>query len=606
MNKLKRKIHTTFLSVLLILISRFSYCDEPKVFYAEGKQAPEAVIPEGWEEEIESPNMQRSAQPSENDIKKGYTLFKTNYLKLINENTHPPQDEEAIELNIFTSLGEYEPITFAVMALDNLYGVKVKVEDLVSIDGNIINRENFDVRVVRYFPKQVKTTNRYKFEPLLLERKESITIKKNTTKQYWLTIYCPENAKPGDYITTIKFEPEIKQPQSIKLKVKVLPVRLERSPATYSIYYNIDSRWKGFYPGNIKKHFTDIKEHGLNSITMYSLPQMEKIDTKIKLNFSKLGDTSPWSINNVMNSYLEAGLSGPIVYTGLDVLIRYYIKNNFQREIYSEEFDDIYSQVVKSIKLEQEDSNWPEFLFSPADEPAESPESMRRCKYYLKLLKETVPTAKTYVTLTGATIGMDDAKILEPWLDVRCYYRISKQAIQYARKAGRDIWVYNGGSFGWDPLIDRFFYGFYAIKISADGVTQWAYQWPSSSDFSPSDELKSGGQGWYYAYPSFDGPVPTLGWEGIREGIDDAKYFYTLKTLIQKARNLNKPALLAEASRAEENLNVILNQIDLKFPRTSKEQEEIIGYLQKNISKLDEWRWTIAENIIKLKNLMDK
>jgi hypothetical protein len=32
-----------------------------------------------------------------------------------------------------------------------------------------------------------------------------------------------------------------------------------------------------------------------------------------------------------------------------------------------------------------------------------------------------------------------------------------------------------------------------------------------------------------------DGPIPTLGWEGRREGIDDYRYFHTLETLAEQA-----------------------------------------------------------------------
>ena len=39
-----------------------------------------------------------------------------------------------------------------------------------------------------------------------------------------------------------------------------------------------------------------------------------------------------------------------------------------------------------------------------------------------------------------------------------------------------------------------------------------------------------------FVYPLATGPVPSVGWEAIREGIDDHKYISTLTRMIQKAK----------------------------------------------------------------------
>jgi len=84
-----------------------------------------------------------------------------------------------------------------------------------------------------------------------------------------------------------------------------------------------------------------------------------------------------------------------------------------------------------------------------------------------------------------------------------------------------------------------------------------------------------------WVWPTADGPLPSPGWEGIREGIEDEKYIYTLTTLIELARQTgyDEPAALADA--AELYLDSLYAQIDASpriddsvFP-VSRENEKL-------------------------------
>ena len=52
--------------------------------------------------------------------------------------------------------------------------------------------------------------------------------------------------------------------------------------------------------------------------------------------------------------------------------------------------------------------------------------------------------------------------------------------------------------------------------------------------------------------------IPTLQWEGIREGIDDYRYLYTLNSLIEKMKKSKDVSKLLEAKRVEKELNQML------------------------------------------------
>lgn len=55
------------------------------------------------------------------------------------------------------------------------------------------------------------------------------------------------------------------------------------------------------------------------------------------------------------------------------------------------------------------------------------------------------------------------------------------------------------------------------------------------------------------AYPTVDGVIDTLQWEGYREGVDDTRYLATLLAAIDEA----EPAREKEAAAAEQWLDTL-------------------------------------------------
>ncbi|RKY36125.1 MAG: hypothetical protein DRP78_04410 [Candidatus Omnitrophota bacterium] len=585
-------------------ISNSVYCQQlPSGYNVQGNQCSEVFIPDDW---IEEPGccLNDRYVPSLSDKKAGYALFKRHYLALAFPNISFENNEINKALKIFVSLGEYEPLVFCVKALEPLENIEVSIGDLVNEFGKIIKKENIDLRILKYFPLISKNKKKhFRYAPLILEKYKIISIDKWVTQEYWLTIYAPKNAAPGNYKAKITIKPANKEKKKLDIVVTVLPFHLKKPQRKYGIYYNLDKRWKGFYPENIEKHFIDIREHGLSTLTLYGIPQIKGKGENVELDFSVPGFTSPWPVKTFMEYYLNSGLKAPLIFIGLDYVLRIKIKSVFGYEMYSKEFDFVYKNFVKMLEGYRLSENWPEFIFSVSDEPANDPKKMQSTEYYLQLLKQILPGVKTYITLYGGWKGIDDGKALDQWLDLRCYDWLNKKLIQDTKKSNDQLWVYNGGSFGRNPAVDRFFYGFYAERVGADGITQWVYQWAGSLGTSYDQELKTGLQGWYYTYPSFDGPIPTIGWEGIREGIDDARYVRTLKSLISEARKVGTPFLMEKAEAAEEKISRILQNIDID---TQTEKRYLLTKsLAKNFLQLDLWRREIASEIIKLQLLLE-
>ena len=84
------------------------------------------------------------------------------------------------------------------------------------------------------------------------------------------------------------------------------------------------------------------------------------------------------------------------------------------------------------------------------------------------------------------------------------------------------------------------------------GITGEPYQ---DIEDNPNYHLK--GKDMCVACPSKEGPIPTLGWEAMREGVDDVRYLTTLADLIKKEKDPNK------AQKAKKVMDEIISRVSM-------------------------------------------
>jgi hypothetical protein len=77
-----------------------------------------------------------------------------------------------------------------------------------------------------------------------------------------------------------------------------------------------------------------------------------------------------------------------------------------------------------------------------------------------------------------------------------------------------------------NPMENRLLAGLYLCKSGLTGVMPWDYMGYSGDAY---DDFDGTGKDMCLAYPSQEGPVPTLAWEAFREGVDDCRYWAAVK-----------------------------------------------------------------------------
>ncbi|MFA7173411.1 MAG: sugar-binding protein [Kiritimatiellia bacterium] len=153
---------------------------------------------------------------------------------------------------------------------------------------------------------------------------------------------------------------------------------------------------------------------------------------------------------------------------------------------------------------------------------------------------------------TFCNLNPNAVELMGKDLDVVCLYSAflgTEQACHnlldmYHRRNQKLFYIasgaYVGQEFDWMP--NRSHVGLCFWKSNADGTATWTYQRPNEDPFNDLD-------GEYKDYcmvfpPRIPGgpPVPTLGWEGIREGWRDYRYVYTLEQAAAQAEKEGRTA----------------------------------------------------------------
>jgi hypothetical protein len=114
--------------------------------------------------------------------------------------------------------------------------------------------------------------------------------------------------------------------------------------------------------------------------------------------------------------------------------------------------------------------------------------------------------------------------------------------IKLGREKQKEVWTYNCQWNGTQPYNDRYFCGYHMWATGIRGNWQWCYTEGYAGSAKLTDEVPFQNptyeEPWYvnYVLPTAEGNLPTLGWEGRREGIDDYRYLQTLRAAMDAAK----------------------------------------------------------------------
>lgn len=562
----------------------------PEQFQAWGTAGPEfPPAPAGWREEIWKPEGLPPLTPTVEEQRRGCVTFKRDPFSEIDPNSPPAPAERVTNLFAFATPGEYEPVTLAIHALEDLRGVSVGLGELRATNGSKIPPDFLDVRLARSVRVPANAgAKTFRWRPFLLERRVNFTLTKGNTALIWLTIKAPDDAVPGDYRGQITVQPEGKATTTVNLEFKVLPFTLPPPPVEMGIYYPRPPSSDAW----LAKELIDLREHGLS-------PPIPALEVQVESRDRVFGDDDVAATRAHCERLLraEGKVFGPWRFP-LTFEVGHQITHAWDNTqnwfTYWPHTRDIEADLAKAIGVLTEAARIQGVTSLRAyliDEGG-AHNLLDEAVYYDRFVKERFPRLDTTTTIGGGiALGQDEIGALSGVVDFLSVNRFTPEIARALSAQEKPFGLYNGA--GSTPAGVRFFFGFHGWKSGAAQIAQWAYSFGEA--VFQGNGLRQEDEG--YVYHAVDGPLPSTLWEAVREGVDDYRYAHLLWRMIGTAKNADKPGARAAAARAEQVFTGILSQMGWGFQAVQSGDRTPPPHP----STMRKWRWQVAQQILALR-----
>lgn len=376
----------------------------------------------------------------------------------------------------------------------------LKDDSLVKVDRT--NRINYLKVTINGSQQYIDISNPRGTFPLNAEIHESrvlqpFSLEKNENKQIWVTVHIPDKTPAGKYHGTITITTQSDKPVTLNLIVQVLPFSLEPAPVEYALYYRgvlsyevtkeIGSEQKS--QAQYIVELKDMKDHGVQYPTIYS-EDADKIGTELFLrNQSGLPD------DHIFVMGIRTGNS-----TDTRILTRLGDTVRKWKTITSRYgFGDMYIYGIDEAEGD----------LLQSERPAWETVHQNGAKVFVACHSDAVDIVGDILDIAVVAGPLSTAQ--------------SGQWQAYGKK----IFSYANPQVGIEnPALYRRNYGFALWSSGYDGTMNYAYQhsygdiWNDFDDAHYRDHV--------FAYPTSDGVIDTVQWEGFREGVDDTRYIATL------------------------------------------------------------------------------
>ncbi len=451
--------------------------------------------------------------------------------------------------------GDAQTLFFNVYSRIDLEGATLSIGSLTG-SGGAIDAASIDLRVVKnwwqasagherryyppvYTPELLLSDDRVDLAGQVWSRDElpslpvlghAVTdIDAYTSKQFAIELAVPADAAPGVYSGVVGLSAPGLSERSLAVELEVLDIALEAPDKDFIVYHrgNYSNAADPDYLSQLRyeQQLRDIRAHGFNRLYLRA-SDTSYFDKAAAEGFAGLAISQVRDVSK-LEAMLGHGME-PFFY-GIDEpnsldAIRAQIERS--KEIRAMCSGGQCGKVITAITKE-----WADRLWDPGDPIYQSGEY------------EPLDCANLHVAASEAYLGArrrgERAGIARKEYPQVYYWQIRRE----------------------DPRVNRYYAGFHLWLTDLDGIYPYVYQ---SIDLDPYDDFDFAGGAPYHAakrdghasYPSPEGPVPTIEWKALREGIDDYRYLQTWEALRERVTAIDPP----EAARSAAAIDAALQK----------------------------------------------
>ena len=464
--------------------------------------------------------------------------------EMILPDTYPIMAPVGNLISIKACPGEYEPASFVIRSVRSVSNVMVTATDLVSPAGQRIPLSEVDIRLVKCWYQAgrdsiipgaktlvselllkddslvrvdlVQQTNEVKVTVNGQEQYLDITsptstlpadavlkdaaslqpfaVDKDKNKLVWITVHIPEGTAAGNYEGTLTVTPTDAPSQTLTLTVEVLPFELQPSVLEYGLYYrgriranpslvlNSDYKTSELY----RKDLENMKKHGVLYPTIYD-------------SGSLLGEA--------LSIRSQVGLPKDKYYTCA-------LKTGNATE--TAELDTLKQQVTDEIALARQYGFDQVFIYGKDEARGED------------LLVQQAAWSAVHDVGANVFVACYEGAVdfVGDSLDVAVLNGYKPAEVAKWRERGKEVLQYHSPQVGVEnPGTYRRTYGLQLWCGGYNGAMNYAYQ--AAFDHIWNDFDSDRYREHVFTYPTTEGVIDTVQWEGFREAIDDVRYLST-------------------------------------------------------------------------------
>ena len=473
-------------------------------------------------------------------------------------------------LRLEAAANEFESGQFVIRTDQKLEDVTIEIGDLQNRSGGIrIDRSGIAWHFVGYVPVARNTTEarcgkhrdippgellrEAPFEcPDPLIEQTRVSVEAHESQPVWVTVRVPRDTPAGLYEGEIRIITSAGT-RHLPLELLVwdfsLPderhlwltnwFELGHIANAHGVKVLSEEFWQ-----ILGRYAVDLAEHHQNVIyTPWRLVQVfREEDGSLSFDYK--------DFDRFVNTFIEAGTAerieikhvarhGELGRAGKEIFL-YEVTATDRKtgESVSLEGDEGMAALLKDLRNHLVEKGWfDRTIIHVADEP--SFHNMDEWKAVSRFVHENMPGVKT-IDAIGATGYEDALDIMVPLTrDVHTWYDDFKNAQQ----AGTELWFYTCCS-PWGEYANRFLdYHLSKTRIlhwmnyftGTEGFLHWGLTYGWDDPFGPAPRYPPGDS--HIIYPGSDGPMSSIRWEMLREGMEDYEYLWLLESRTRKLRS---------------------------------------------------------------------
>ena len=456
----------------------------------------------------------------------GYVVFEHTTLGNFSP-THNPQPEAMVKtVSCTLARGEYEPIQIGIHAVTGgLKNIRITVQSDLQV--KVYHRIDPDLqRELSTEPESVILME----VPgeIYLQRGDVVdNLDKGHSVNFWLQVHAGPKTSPGMHRGKVVIKPAGEAATELDLEVEVRPFSLAAPRAVFGAYYREDFLPTRFGVWDLEDDlaleiYRDMAAHGQNSVTFFHAGDFR---TQIPPLNSHMIDTS-------LPLAQEAGLTQPDI-PCIAVQLSICGDDISQKQM---------EAAVAWLDSERHQRGWPELMVFGRDEGLYPGIGLRETYAPLRPLPIRLSTDMSHISPAYAYGDIHDVWTLHDGL-------VTPEILAEAKRMGAEVWVYSYQIWRkyYSPVSQRYFAGLHTWAHKFSGNWIWAYAHNRHS------------QVWWK--PGSNEPMPHMGWEARREGVDDYRYLQMVEDLVEA----KKPDPLAvEAGTWLEGLRARLTLTDVQ------------------------------------------